>query len=85
MLLHKLSDGMHLYLDSIKKNNELCQVISDTGQEFCKKALFMGASPIWLRDHHLLAPNKFRKEIRLWTPCQVPRVISRLRTSHDKR
>lgn len=37
-LLHKLSDDMHLYLDSIKKNNELCKVISDTGQNgFAKR------------------------------------------------
>lgn len=51
-LLHKLSDDMHLYLDSIKKNNEVCKVILDTGKNsFAKKAPFMGTSPALLRDH----------------------------------
>lgn len=37
-LLHKLSDDMHLYLDSIKKCNKLSKVISDTEQNsFVKK------------------------------------------------
>lgn len=53
-------------------------------KSLCKKAPFMGPSPAWLRGHQPLAPNKFRKEVQLWTSCHVPSVISRLWTSHDK-
>lgn len=44
-LFHKLSDDMYLDLDSIKKNNELCKVISDTGKIALQKGTIHGGQP----------------------------------------
>lgn len=73
-LLHKLSDDMHLYLDSIKKKNELCEVISDTGQSSFAKRDRSWGQPSLAGGHHPLAPNQFSKEVQLWTPCHMPSI-----------
>lgn len=49
---------MHLDLDSVKKNNELCKVISDTGQNSFAKGISHGGQP----SHHPLAKTNSAKK-----------------------